>query len=279
MPPQIGIIIDGIDDFQRYDELLNVLGLVLKNRGGQQKPFLVSATQAADDIGEKSEDLQNSLLSAFAVKIQANDVCLNQEILRMQRELIKTEIDPEFALGDDVLDVIAKKASPNGLAQKAVILNLTRGASFAGIPIAVEDAEAFCQRTFGDQLSIDKIKLKVSEHFGIAVSDIEGERRLQSYVRPRHIAMYLAWKLTAQSLPQIGRRFGGRDHTTVLHAVGRVKELVADNSAVRSNVNDLRRYFKLEPLSKDFDPAADGRVHRAAPPVKQNTVCNALRQG
>ncbi len=81
----------------------------------------------------------------------------------------------------------------------------------------------------------------MTEHYNIRLSDMIGPKRLRSYARPRQVAMYLAKQLTNRSLPEIGRRFGGRDHTTVMHGVRRIEELKAIDSQIADDIELLRR--------------------------------------
>ncbi|MFC3118641.1 helix-turn-helix domain-containing protein [Jhaorihella thermophila] len=82
---------------------------------------------------------------------------------------------------------------------------------------------------------------KVAEYYNIRLSDIIGPKRLRSYARPRQVAMYLCKQLTSRSLPEIGRRFGGRDHTTVMHGVRRIEELTQTDGQLAEDVELLRR--------------------------------------
>ena len=91
------------------------------------------------------------------------------------------------------------------------------------------------------KVTVEEIQRKVSEHFNIRLSDMIGPKRLRTFARPRQMAMYLAKQMTSRSLPEIGRRFGGRDHTTVLHGVKRIEELMVTDSQIADDVELLRR--------------------------------------
>ena len=94
------------------------------------------------------------------------------------------------------------------------------------------------------RVKIDDILRVVMKHFGVNRGDLLSSRRNRSIVRPRQIGMWLAKSLTARSLPEIGRRFGGRDHTTVLHAIRKIKSLLADDPSLREEVEVLKRMLK-----------------------------------
>jgi len=84
----------------------------------------------------------------------------------------------------------------------------------------------------------------VAEHFNIKISEMQSARRARAVARPRQVAMYLAKQLTSRSLPEIGRKFGGRDHTTVMHAVRKVEELRSTDSSFSEDVDLLRRMLE-----------------------------------
>ncbi len=94
------------------------------------------------------------------------------------------------------------------------------------------------------RITIEEIQKRVAEHFNIRVADMHSARRARQVARPRQVAMYLAKQLTARSLPEIGRKFGGRDHTTVMHAVKKIEELQASDSSFAEDVELLRRMIE-----------------------------------
>jgi len=94
-------------------------------------------------------------------------------------------------------------------------------------------------------VTIDEIQKRVAEHFNIRFSEMTSARRARSVARPRQVAMYLAKQLTTRSLPEIGRKFGGRDHTTVMHAVRKIEELKLSDRALAEDVELLRRMLQM----------------------------------
>ena len=90
-------------------------------------------------------------------------------------------------------------------------------------------------------MTIDEIQKRVAEHFNVKMAEMTSARRARVVARPRQVAMYLAKQLTSRSLPEIGRKFGGRDHTTVMHAVKKIEELIASDRALAEDVELLRR--------------------------------------
>ena len=88
-------------------------------------------------------------------------------------------------------------------------------------------------------MTIEDIQKRVSSHFNIRVSDMHSARRARSVARPRQVAMYLAKQLTSRSLPEIGRKFGGRDHTTVMHSIDKIRTNVSGNATLRRDIESL----------------------------------------
>jgi chromosomal replication initiator protein len=94
------------------------------------------------------------------------------------------------------------------------------------------------------RITIEEIQKRVSAHFNVRIADMHSARRARAVARPRQVAMYLSKQLTSRSLPEIGRKFGGRDHTTVMHAVRKVEELKATDSSFAEDVELLRRMLE-----------------------------------
>jgi chromosomal replication initiator protein len=99
-------------------------------------------------------------------------------------------------------------------------------------------------RAHDRRVTIEEIQRKVAEHYNIRLTDMSSARRARNVARPRQVAMYLAKQLTSRSLPEIGRRFGNRDHTTVMHAVSRVAELMQADGSFAEDVELLRRMLE-----------------------------------
>jgi len=117
--------------------------------------------------------------------------------------------------------------------------------SFAGAHVTVESAETAIRDLIRarepKRVRVEEILKLVSAHYNVTRADLLSSRRTASVVRPRQIAMYLSKTLTLRSLPEIGRRFGGRDHTTVLHAVRKIEGLIGENQALKDEVGLLKR--------------------------------------
>ena len=120
-------------------------------------------------------------------------------------------------------------------------------ANLFGRPITVDSAHEVLHdvlRAHEKRVSIEEIQRKVAEHYNLRLTDMVSARRARNVARPRQVAMYLAKQLTQRSLPEIGRRFGNRDHTTVMHAVSRVSELMAADVGFAEDVALLRKMLE-----------------------------------
>ena len=109
--------------------------------------------------------------------------------------------------------------------------------------IQLAAVELASERGF-DRVTIDEIQKRVAEHYNIRLADMHSARRARAVARPRQVAMYLCKQLTPRSLPEIGRKFGGRDHTTVMHAVRKIEELRANDRTLAEDIELLRRMLE-----------------------------------
>jgi chromosomal replication initiator protein len=143
-----------------------------------------------------------------------------------------------------VLEFLAHRISTNVRVLEGALTRLFAFASLVGREISLEltqDCLADILRASDRKITVEEIQRKVSDHYNIRLSDLIGPKRLRSYARPRQVAMYLAKTMTNRSLPEIGRRFGGRDHTTVMHGVRRIEELRSTDSQIADDLELLRR--------------------------------------
>jgi chromosomal replication initiator protein len=146
-----------------------------------------------------------------------------------------------------VQELLAHKITANVRELEGALNKLVAHANLFGRAITLEsvhDLLGDIWRQYDRKVTIDEIQRKVAEHYKIRLSDMSSPRRARNVARPRQVAMYLSKQLTTRSLPEIGRRFGGRDHTTVMHAVSRVAELMQQDSAFAEDVELLRRMLE-----------------------------------
>ncbi len=196
----------------------------------------------SDRHPKELDRVEERLRSRFSLGITASidPPELETSVAILKRKAIAMGV----ALQDDVAFFTAKLIRSNVRELEGGLRRLVAGAQFTGQPISVD----FAKETFKDLLAlrnrsitIDNIKKTVAEYFSIRVSDLLSPKRTRSITRPRQIAMSLAKELTQHSLPEIGSAFGGRDHTTVLHACRKVKELREKETPVDEDYKNLLR--------------------------------------
>ena len=146
-----------------------------------------------------------------------------------------------------MLEFLAHRITSNVRVLEGALTRLFAFASLVGREITLDlaqDCLADILRASDRKLTIEEIQRKVAEHYNIRLSDMIGPKRMRTIARPRQVAMYLAKQLTSRSLPEIGRRFGGRDHTTIMHGVRKIEELMASDSQLADDLQLLKRLLQ-----------------------------------
>jgi chromosomal replication initiator protein len=146
-----------------------------------------------------------------------------------------------------VLEFLAHRITTNVRVLEGALTRLFAFASLVGREITLDlaqDCLADILRASDRKVTIEEIQRRVAEHYNVRLSDLIGPKRVRTIARPRQIAMYLAKQLTPRSLPEIGRRFGGRDHTTIMHGVRRIEELMTTDSQMADDLQLLRRQLE-----------------------------------
>ena len=142
---------------------------------------------------------------------------------------------------------LAHRISSNVRVLEGALTRLFAFASLVGRPIDLDMASeclADVLRASERKVTVEEIIRQVADHYNVRMADLMGPRRSRAIARPRQVAMFLSKNLTSKSLPEIGRRFGGRDHTTVIHAVRKIEELRAVDSQIADEVEMLRRMLE-----------------------------------
>lgn len=207
---------------------------------GAGKRLVITADRSPQNL----EGIQDRILSRMAWGLVADinpaDYELRYNILHAKLAGLARRV----AVPDDVIEFLARKITTNVRELEGALNRVTAFALLVNKPITLE----FTRETLADilraqekKLTIDDIQRKVADYYGLKVADLLSERRAREVARPRQIAMYLAKKMTPRSLPEIGRRFGKRDHTTVMHAVKKVEQLRAEDREIDSDVATLAR--------------------------------------
>jgi len=191
--------------------------------------------------------MRSRLAGGLVAELGAMDYELRHQILK-RRAQDKAKEDLGFLIPDAVVDFLASELTEGGRELEGAITRIHAAYKLTAQPVTLETAEhIIADLVRGKEpkrIKIDDILRVVTKHYGVNRSDLLSSRRNRSIVRPRQIGMYLAKSLTSRSLPEIGRRFGGRDHTTVLHAIRKVDELIEADNALREDVEILKRLLR-----------------------------------
>ncbi len=209
----------------------------------QNKQIIISADRAPGEIKDLEDRVKSRLQCGLVVDLHPTDYELRLGILQNKVQQHSSTY-PDLTITDGVLEFLAHRISTNVRVLEGALTRLFAFASLVGREIDMEltqDCLADVLRASERKITVEEIQRKVSEYYNIRLSDIIGPKRLRSYARPRQVAMYLCKQLTSRSLPEIGRRFGGRDHTTVMHGVKRIEELKTTDGQIAEDVEMLRR--------------------------------------
>ena len=212
----------------------------------QNKQMIISADRAPGEIKDLEERVKSRLQCGLVVDLHPTDYELRLGILQSKLETYRKTY-PGLKINDGVLEFLAHRISTNVRVLEGALTRLFAFASLVGREIDMDltqDCLADVLRASERKITVEEIQRKVSDYYNIRLSDIIGPKRLRSYARPRQVAMYLCKQLTSRSLPEIGRRFGGRDHTTVMHGVRRIEELKSSDGQIAEDVEILRRQLE-----------------------------------
>ncbi len=209
----------------------------------QNKQIVISADRAPGEIANLEERIKSRLQCGLVVDLHPTDYELRLGILQSKVDQYRLQY-PDLQMDSGVLEFLAHRISTNVRVLEGALTRLYAFASLVGHQITLEltqDCLADVLRASERKISIEEIQRKVSEHYNIRLSDMIGPKRVRSFARPRQVAMYLCKQMTSRSLPEIGRRFGGRDHTTVMHGVRRIEELRTQDGQIAEDLELLRR--------------------------------------
>ena len=207
----------------------------------QNRQVVISADKSPSDLEGVEERMRSRLGWGLVADIHPTTYELRLSILQAKADQMGVAIPTK------VMEFLAHKITSSVRELEGALNRIVAHATLVGRQITLET----CQEVLHDilrasdrRVTIDEIQKKVAEHYNVRISDMASARRARAVARPRQVAMYLAKTLTARSLPEIGRKFGGRDHTTVMHAVKKVEELRAADAAFAEDVDLLRRMLQ-----------------------------------
>src|SRR5690606_9238095 len=195
----------------------------LVDRGGQ---IVLSADRSPCELAGLEERIRSRLSCGLVVDIHPTTYHLRLEILQAKARMIARGV----AIPSAVLEFLARRITSNVRELEGALNRIVAHATLVGRAITLDMAQDALQdllRANERRVTIEEIQKRVAEHYSIRLADMQSARRARAVARPRQVAMYLAKQLTPRSLPEIGRKFGGRDHTTVMYAIRKIEELRA----------------------------------------------------
>ncbi len=211
------------------------------------RDVIVAADRPPNDLESLDERVRSRLGVGLCVEIGPLDESLRLKILEA-RVAVAQSLHSSFELSPPVLAYVARSIRSNGRDLEGAVNRLLAHSTLTGAPLTVEAAEIAIRDLIRShepkRVKIEEIQKLVANHYSVSRADILSSRRTAVVVKPRQVAMFLAKTLTMRSLPEIGRRFGGRDHTTVLHAVRKIEALSASDATLRDEIDLLKRMLQ-----------------------------------
>ena len=205
------------------------------------KQIVVSADKSPSDLSGIEDRLRTRLGGGMVADVHATTFELRLSILEAKATAQGVEVPPK------VLEFLAHKITGNVRELEGALNRLIAHAGLFNRPVTLDGTQEVLHdllRAHDRRITIEEIQRRCAEHFNIRLADMSSARRARQVARPRQVAMFLAKQLTTRSLPEIGRKFGKRDHTTVMHAVSRVTELMEADADFAENVSLLRRMLE-----------------------------------
>ena len=204
--------------------------------------IIISADRAPMKLDRVQERIKSRLAGGLVVDIDAPDLNLKIKIIKKRLEDIQNQFKETSNISDEVINFIANESKTN---IRELIGVLNRVVTFSRIhkkDLTISDCKNILKDVFNQAkiITVDKIQNTVSNYFNIPLAEMLSQRRSRPLARPRQIAMFLAKKLTTRSLPEIGRRFANRDHTTVIHAVKTITRLSEKDDEMQKNINQIK---------------------------------------
>lgn len=201
------------------------------------KQIVVTSDKFPKEIPGLEERLRSRFEWGLIADIQPPDTETKQAILQKKAEQNKIVLPPDVSL------FLANASCSNVRELEGYLIRLGAYASLTSTPINLENARNVLKDILVErnrELTVEEIIKRVGAHFNVKVSDLKSPKRLKAVVLPRQIAMYLARQMTSSSYPEIGDRFGGKDHSTIIHAIRKVEKLMEDNFQIKQTVEMLR---------------------------------------
>ena len=204
--------------------------------------IIISADRAPMKLDRVQERIKSRLAGGLVVDIDIPDLELKTKIIKKRLEDIQNQFKETSNISEEVINFIANESKTN---IRELIGVLNRVVTFSRIhkkDLTISDCKNILKDVFNQAkiITVDKIQNTVSNYFNIPLTEMLSQRRSRPLARPRQVAMYLAKKMTTRSLPEIGRRFANRDHTTVIHAVKTISRLSEKDDEMKKNINQIK---------------------------------------
>lgn len=211
------------------------------------RQVVVASDRPPTELEALEERVRSRLAGGLVVEIGSLDEQLRASILSARLAAVQVS-HPNFEVSPTVATYVARAITANGRDLEGAVNRLLAHATLTGTAVTMETAETAIRDLVKNRepkrIKIEDIQKLVASRYNVSRSDILSERRTAAVVKPRQIAMYLSKVLTLRSLPEIGRRFGGRDHTTVLHAVRKIDKLIGEDNVLNDEVELLKRMLQ-----------------------------------
>lgn len=221
------------------DELLNTIAALV----AENKQVVLASHRPPAELQVSDDRLRSLLTGGLSCPLGKPDLDLRRQILDCKIAQAKCHY-PVLDVPEAVRDFLAARITSSPRELEGVLNNVICRTALLGLPVTMEAVSSALRElslNAEKRLTVDDIQKAVAGYYGVTPADICSKRRTQSVVRPRHVAMYLAKTMTTRSLPDIGRRFGGRDHSTVIHAVNKVTALLEAGDPVADDIDRLTR--------------------------------------
>jgi chromosomal replication initiator protein len=214
----------------------------------QRRQVVIAADVPPAQLDTIDQRMRSRMMGGLVVDIEAPDEDLRRKIVASRYGQMLSR-DPSQTLPSDVLDMIAERTQGGGRELEGALNRIIAYQQFNNTSITLDLASVVLRDAAGNNMDPGRVKIDdilkvVGRHYNVAKADLLSPRRSRTVVVPRQVGMYLAKKLTSRSLPEIGRRFGGRDHSTVLHAVRKIDEQVRVDEKLAKDVALLIRLME-----------------------------------
>jgi chromosomal replication initiator protein len=237
------LLIDDIQFFEHKERIQEEFFHTFNSLYEAGRQIVISSDRPPRDIATLEARLRSRFEWGLITDIQPPDLETRIAILRK-----KVKIDGIHVSDEQVLTFVASRVASNIRELEGALTRVVAFSSLTGRPMSVDLAQDVLKDVFPQgeaaQVSIERIQETVSDRFGLSVTELVSDKRSQNIVYPRQVAMYLSRELTDSSLPKIGREFGGRDHTTVIHATSKITRLIQKDQSVYNLVQELTARIK-----------------------------------